>query len=65
MTGTRKTTGQIQADLRRRTHDGGVTGTVPPDRGPATSENAAENLRQLRGKVQFSVRLDILRSDRA
>jgi hypothetical protein len=54
MTDTRKIAERLEADGSRRAHPDDATASV----------RAAEKLRQLRGKVQLSLSLEVLRRDR-
>jgi hypothetical protein len=55
MTDTKKIAERLEPDGSRGSHSDDAT---------AASAKAAEKLRQLRGKVQWSLSLDVLRCDR-
>jgi hypothetical protein len=64
---TTKVTVELPADLleRARASTGeGITGTIRRGLELVAATSAQEQLRALRGKVKFSVRLDELREDR-
>jgi hypothetical protein len=67
MTSTRKITVHVSEDLLERAQEStgqGVTATIRRGLELVAASKAYEQVRKLRGKVRFSVRLEQLREDR-